>query len=79
MARQETTEGFLVYPETIRVSKKDLADKYNLDYLTVQGLVSYLVATGHARVVDKRKSASGRGKPTEIFEIPIEVTLKFAA
>jgi hypothetical protein len=79
MARNETTEGFCVYPETIRVSKKNLAEKYKLDYLTAQGLVSYLLATGNAKLVDKRKSPSGKGKPTEIFEIPVEVTLHFAA
>lgn len=81
MAKNETTQGFEVYPleATIRVSKRQLADKYKLDYIAAQGLVQFLVATGKAKVVAKQKSASGKGKPTEIFEIPETVTLNFAA
>ena len=82
MAQNETTIGFEVLPivpDTICVSKKELAKKYKMDYISAQGLVSFLVATGKAKLVAKRKSLSGKGKPTEIFEIPTVVTLEFAA
>jgi len=80
MARQETSEGFEVLPlPTYRTSAKEFAEKTKVDYAVAQGFIKYLVSQGVAQEVEKRKVAGAKGKPTNIYELPIELRLKLAA
>ena len=59
---------------------KELADELQLDYLTTQGLVKFLVEVGEAKKVGVRPTASGKGKPSNVYELPekVEINLKAA-
>lgn len=56
---------------------KVLADQLDVDYPVAAGLVKLLVAKGIATVSGKQPaaSASGKGKPSTIYEIPDQFTL----
>lgn len=71
MARQETTEGFVVYElPTYTTSATELADKMKVDYPTAQGYIKMLVKMGLAAEVGSRKVDGKKGKPTKLYEIP---------
>lgn len=79
MARQETTVGFEVYPICIKLSVKEFAEKHEVDYATAQGVIKFLEAKGLAtKVGTKRTSVTGKGKPTNIYEVPVAVLLAVA-
>lgn len=78
--KQETTDGFVVFElPTYRTSAKEFADKYGVDYPTAQGFIKYLVKRGVARQLEARKVVGQKGKPTNIYELPIDVQLKLSA
>lgn len=41
----------------------------DLDYVDARGFVKVMEKAGYAREVEKQKSASGKGKPTTVYEI----------
>jgi hypothetical protein len=51
---------------TINELAKLLGD---LDYVDARGFVKVMEKAGYAREVEKQKSASGKGKPTTVYEI----------
>lgn len=63
----------------MKVTIAELAAAKHVDYVVASGLLRYLIAQGHAKKVDKRKSPNGKGKPTDIYEVPDEVNLKLAS
>ena len=62
----------------MKCSVKELAAQLKVDYAVAQGVIKFLESQGQATVVEKRKSASGKGKPSNIYEIPETVTIQFA-
>jgi predicted ArsR family transcriptional regulator len=62
----------------VRVTAKVAADRLGISYVIAAGLLSYLEDIGAATVVEKIKHPSGRGKPTNLFEVDENVTLSFA-
>jgi hypothetical protein len=92
MARNETTVGFEVYELPVvktavvvnslthyKTSAKEFAELHKVDYATAQGFIKLLVAKGVAYEVSKRKVVGARGKPTNVYELPIKVELKLVA
>ncbi len=82
MARQETQAGFEVYPiePVIQTTIMHYAALHNLDYVEAQGLIKYLVSKKIARIIGKqRQNLSSRGKPSNVYELPISVNLNLAA
>jgi predicted transcriptional regulator len=76
----ETTEGFVVFDlPTYQTSAKEFAEKNDVDYATAQGFIKMLLKLGIAEQLQSRKVAGQKGKPTNIYEIPVEVKLKLAA
>ncbi len=48
----------------------------DMDYTIVSGLLNALCKKGVVKHVEDRKSASGRGKPTKVFEVDQKITLE---
>lgn len=59
------------------VSIKELADANGLDYLDAQGFLKTLVKLGHCQMCKPRKVEGKKGKPTNIYLLPIylEITV----
>jgi hypothetical protein len=53
------------------VSIKELADANGLDYLEAQGFLKTLVKLGHCTLGKPRKIDGQKGKPTNIYLLPI--------
>jgi hypothetical protein len=83
MATNETTSGFEVFPlptTVIHTSIQEFANVHKCDYVEAAGTMRFLLHKGVAKKVGKRRSSPfGRGKPTDIYEIPSEVSLKLIA
>jgi hypothetical protein len=58
-------------------SIKELADANKLDYLEAQGFIKTLVKLGHAKQVAPRKVEGKKGKPTNVYVLPmcLQVTI----
>ena len=83
MTANETTSGFEVFPlptTFIHTSISEFAEAHKCDYVEAAGTMRFLLNKGIAKKVGKRRSTPfGRGKPTDIYEIPTEVNLKLVA
>lgn len=80
MGRKETCDGFVVLPmPTYKTSAKEFAEKNGVDYPTAQGFIKYLVKCGVASSLPARKVEGQKGKPTNMYELPIEVRVELAA
>lgn len=67
--------AYCPHTETNTVSIKELAESANLDYLEAQGLVKALVKLGVAKENGKRKVEGAKGKPTNLYAIPMCIQL----
>lgn len=64
----------------VKMSIKEFAERHKVDYLVAQGLIKFLEAKGLAfKVGTKKTSLSGKGKPTNVYEIPASCELKLVA
>jgi hypothetical protein len=65
------------YDVAHEVSIKELADANGLDYLEAQGFLKTLVKLGHCQLGKPRKIEGQKGKPTNIYLLPIylEITV----
>jgi len=63
----------------MRLTAKDVSDRLGMSYVNAAGLLSYLEDVGKAKVVEKRFAASGRGKPTRVYEVDQHTTIDFGA
>lgn len=56
----------------------ELADDLKLDYATAQGLVKFLVEKKLATKAGTRPTTTGKGKPSNVYELPerVEISLK---
>jgi hypothetical protein len=79
----ETTQGFTVFPlptDMIQTSIQEFADVHKVDYVEAAGTIKFLRRKGIAKKVGKRYAAfGGRGKPTDIYELPAEINLRLSA
>ena len=77
---QETTEGFEILPlPTYRSSVKEFAENAKVDYAVAQGFIKFLESKGLAVMVEKRKVAGAKGKPTNVYELHTELRLNLVA
>lgn len=60
-----------------RVTVAKAAEKWGVDKIQANAILSGLVKMGQAAVVDKVKAAGGKGKPSNVYEVDSEVTLRF--
>jgi len=63
------------YDVAYEVSIKELADANGLDYLEAQGFLKTLVKLGHCKMGKARKVEGQRGKPTNVYLLPIYLEL----
>jgi len=59
------------FDEGFECSIKELADANGLDYLEAQGFIKTLVKLGNAKAVRTRKVEGKKGKPTNIYMVPM--------
>lgn len=60
----------------VRGNTTEIAKKLGVEYLVAHSLLTFLEQRGLAKIVEKVKSPSGRGKPTNIWEFENELTIK---
>ena len=53
----------------VRTTAAQLADKLKISYVIAAGLLCYLEDTKKAKIVDKIRHSSGKGKPTRVYEL----------
>lgn len=53
------------------VTIKELADANGLDYMEAQGFLKTLVKLGHCQLGKPRKVEGQKGKPTNVYLLPI--------
>lgn len=63
------------YDGALEVSIKELADANGLDYLEAQGFLKTLAKLGHCQMGKSRKIEGARGKPTNVYLLPIYLEL----
>lgn len=61
----------------MRLTAKDVAARTGMSYVVAAGLMAYLEDKGKAVVVEKRFAASGRGKPTRVYEVDQHTMIDF--
>lgn len=65
------------FDECLTCSVAELADSLEMDYITAQGFVKFGVASGFVKLIGVRKKDGQRGKPTNLYAVPIAVQLSF--
>jgi predicted ArsR family transcriptional regulator len=63
----------------MKITAKEVAEHLGIDYVVASGLMTALVDKGIAKHVENRKHASGKGKPTRIFEVNQTISLELFA
>ena len=63
----------------MKITAKDVAEHLGIDYVVASGLMTALVDKGIAKHVENRKHASGKGKPTRVFEVNQTISLELFA
>lgn len=58
----------------------EVAQKLGVEYITATAIVKLMVTQGAAKEVGKRPTATGKGKPSTMYEVPdtFTITLKAA-
>jgi hypothetical protein len=83
MASNETTVGFEVLalpPVYVQVTIQEFATAHKCEYVEAAGTIRFLRHKGIAKKVGKRYAPfGGRGKPTDVYQIPTEINLKLSA
>lgn len=60
----------------MQLTATELAELLGTDYLTANTLAKFMVSRGAAKEVEKRKSGSGKGKPSTVYELPESFTVE---
>ena len=63
----------------MQMTVKQEAAMLDVDYLMASNLIRFLEKRGDVKVVGKRPSLSGKGKPSKLYELPESVTIDFRA
>lgn len=58
-------------------TKKEFAELIGEDYVIASNLVAFLVSKGLAKKTGSRPAVGGKGKPADLFEVPLNVALTF--
>ena len=61
----------------MRLTAKEAADRLGVSYVIAAGIMSHLEDVGKAKVVEKKFHASGKGKPTRIYEVDQHTVIDF--
>lgn len=61
----------------MNITVNALAKKLDVDYATAGALVKLMEAQGVCKKVGQQPAASGKGKPSTIYEIPATYTIDF--
>jgi len=61
----------------MRITAKEAADRLRVSYVVAAGIMAHLEETGAAKVVEKKFHASGKGKPTRVYEVEQHTVLNF--
>ena len=63
----------------MRLTAKEAADRLGVSYVIAAGIMSHLEDVGKAKVVEKKFHASGKGKPTRVYEVEQQTVIDFGA
>ena len=63
----------------MKLTAKEAAERLSVSYVIAAGLLSHLEEVGKAKVVEKKFHASGKGKPTRIYEVDQHTVLDFGS
>lgn len=55
---------------------QEFAEKQNIDYQMANQLMSFLVKQGRAKLVGKRPTATGKGKPSGLYQYEKSFTME---
>lgn len=61
----------------MRLTAKEAADRLGVSYVVAAGIMSHLEEVGKAKVVEKKFHASGKGKPTRVYEVDAHTVIDF--
>lgn len=59
----------------MKVTVKEFAAKQGIEVLMAGAVLNFLKARGEATIVETRKPEGGKGKPSNVYEIPESVTI----
>ena len=62
----------------MKTTIKEFAEAQGVDVILAGGFLRFLEAKGMTKIVEQRKSESGRGKPSGVYEVSDE-TLAYLA
>ena len=62
----------------VRLTAKEAAERLGVSYVIAAGIMTHLEDMGKAKVVEKKFHASGKGKPTRVYEVEDSVSLDFS-
>jgi len=58
-----------------QVTIKELSERLGIEYQAAQGLVKFLVLMGEAKIIKVRPNPNGKGKGSNVYELPESVTI----
>lgn len=61
----------------MKLTAKEAAERLGVSYVIAAGIMSHLEEVGKAKVVEKKFHASGKGKPTRIYEVDQHTVIDF--
>jgi transcription initiation factor IIE alpha subunit len=61
----------------IRTTTKEFAERLGVEYQVAAGLLRYLKEKGLAKIVETRPNPSGKGKGSDVYELPTSIALEF--
>ena len=59
----------------MKITAKELSEKHGVDAVVANSVLRFLAQKGIAKISETRPSASGKGKPTNVYEMADSVTL----
>ncbi len=65
--------------KALKTTVKELAEKLGVEYPTAAAIIKLMMKQGVCKEVEKRASETGKGKPSSVYEVPAEFTIKLAA
>lgn len=74
MVKMIATEPF---DDALVVSVQELADSLKMEYIEAQGFIKFGVKAGFVKLVGQRKQEGKKGKPTNLYAVPIALQLSF--
>jgi hypothetical protein len=59
----------------VRVTVKDISERFKVELTVANGFVLLLLAAGIAKKVDTQKAPSGKGKPATVYSLPAKLEI----